>query len=147
MMHLSARVSEMLRSHAEFLPVGSAMSPTGEVFDVSGVTGSGPQTEVNVVAVLEDRFRQGANEGRYKATALVIHMRVEPQGESGTQEAIAYRWDHRDGYSRLLAFPYVYLPDGSLRMEQSFVIPGDGRIFRETAAQQGVAADGVAPRR
>jgi hypothetical protein len=135
MMHLSARVKEMLTSRAEYLPVGSAMSPAGEVIDVSGVTGGGPHKETSVVAALEERFRQGAKEGRYKATALVVHMRVTPQAPSGTQEAIAYRWDHRDAYSTVLVFPYYYLPDGSLKMEQSFFILGENRIFTGGAAQ------------
>jgi hypothetical protein len=147
MMHLKVRENEILTAHAEFLPMGSAMSPSGEVFDVSGITESGPQTEANTLAVLEERLRQGAKEGRYKATALAVRIRVVPQGQSATQDAIAYRWDHRDGYSKILVFPYYFLPNGSLRLEESFFLPGENRIFSEAAAQQGVAADGAAPRR
>jgi hypothetical protein len=129
MMHLKVRENQILRSRAEFLPMGSAMSPAGEVIDIPGETAAGPQTEVGIVAVLEERLRQGAKEGRYKATALAVHMRVTPQGKSATQDAIAYRWDHRDGYSAILVFPYYFLPDGSLRLEDTFFLPGENRIF------------------
>jgi hypothetical protein len=128
---LNPLVTHMLTTHAEFLSVGSAMSPSGEITRVSAFPMDGPATEATVVASIEGRLRLGAGEGRYMATAYVVHLRVVPPGKSTVQQAIGYRWDHRDRYSRVLVFPCHYRPDGKFELENSFSMRGEDRIFRD----------------
>lgn len=120
---------QMLSQHREFYPFGGAMAPDGRLVAVGGHVGSEHPPSADVVALLEEGLRQGAKEGAYKATALVIDMLVVPPGKNAKQDAIAVRLDHRDRYSIVVMFPYAVAATGHVTLEAPFAMAGEERIF------------------
>jgi len=120
---------EMLSKSQAFFPFGATLSLDGKVTAAAGSTGeSHPDANV-LIALLEEGFRQGAKEGRYKATALAVDIRTIPPGKDKKQDAIQIRLDHRDGYSVRVIFPYTLSVSGSLQLEEPFAAPGEKAIF------------------
>jgi hypothetical protein len=93
------------------------------------LTGAEKADANQMIFLLELGFRQGASEGKYKATAMVIDMVVVPPGKSARQDGVAVRLDHRDGYSVVIAFPYSFSGTGELLMEPPFANEGAHQIF------------------
>jgi hypothetical protein len=122
---------EMLSKHREFYPFGGAMSPSGEITQIGGWTGDEHPPSSELIKLLEDGFREGAQQRKYKATALVVDVRAIPPGKFVKQDAIAVRLDHRDSYSAQVVFPYSFGPSGDLRLEEPFAAQGEGRIFAQ----------------
>jgi hypothetical protein len=120
---------QMLVRYREFLPFGGTMSPSGEIVHAGAWTGDERPPSQEVISVLETGFRKGVLEGKYKATAIVIDMRVVPPGKATKQDAVAIRLDHKDGYSAQVFFPYSFTPSGELVVEMPFAVRGEGRMF------------------
>ena len=53
----------------EFFPFGCTMSADGEIAHSAGWTGAEQPTSAEVIELLNDGFRNGAQRGEYKATA------------------------------------------------------------------------------
>lgn len=120
---------QMLAQHREFFPYGEAMTADGQIVAIAGDTGEEHPASQAVIDVLEKGFQEGARVGRYKATALVVDMRVVPPGKDVKQDAIAVRLDHRDGYSVVVVFPYSIAAGGEVTTEPPFAVKGEQRIF------------------
>ncbi len=120
---------QMLTAHREFYPFGGAMKPSGEIVQVGGRTSGEHPPSQEVIDILESGFRKAAAIGQYKATALVVDMRIVPPGKSSKQDGVAVRLDHRDGYSAAVVFPYTFSDDGKVVFEQPFAAAGENRIF------------------
>jgi hypothetical protein len=121
----------MLAQHREFLPYGEGMAADGQIVAIAGDTGEEHPASQAVIDVLEKGFRESARAGKYKATALVIDMRVVPPGKDAKQDAIAVRLDHRDGYSVIVVFPYTIGAGGELTIEEPFAVKGEHSIFAQ----------------
>lgn len=120
---------QMLTQHREFYPFGGAMAADGQIVAVGGDTGEEHPASQTVIDLLEKGFQDGAKTGKYKATALVVDMRVVPPGRDTKQDAIAVRLDHRDGYSVVVVFPYSIGSGGDVTIESPFAVKGEQRIF------------------
>jgi len=120
---------QMLAQHREFFPYGEAMAADGQIVAIAGDTGEEHPASQAVIDVLEKGFQEGARLGRYKATALVVDMRVVPPGRDVKQDAIAVRLDHRDGYSVVVVFPYSIDAGGEVTIGAPFAVKGEQRIF------------------
>lgn len=122
---------QMLSQHREFYPFGATMSPSGQITHVAGPTGAEHPPSAEVIRLLESGFRDGALQGKFRATALVVDVRTVPPGKSAKQDAISVRLDHRDHYSVEVLIPYSFGPSGELRVEDPFAAKGVSRIFAE----------------
>jgi len=120
---------QMLTQHREFYPFGGAIAADGTVVAVGGDVGDEHPAAKDVIALLEDGFKEAATTGKYKETALVVDMLVVPPGRDSKQDAIAVRLDHREGYSVVVVFPYVIGAAGEVRIEAPYVVKGEQRIF------------------
>jgi hypothetical protein len=120
---------KMLKERHEFVPFGATMSPSGEISGAMSLTGDEKADVNQLVSLLERGFRQGATEGKFKATALVVDMVIIPPGKSAKQDGVAVRLDHRDGYSVIVGFPYSFSGTGELLMEPPFATEGAHQIF------------------
>ena len=131
---------KMLTQHREFYPFGGAMTADGQIISVAGYTGQEHPASQAVIDMLEQGFQESAKTGKYKATALVIDMRVVPPGRETKQDAIAVRLDHRDGYSVaiteatenacvVVVFPYTIGAGSEVTLEAPFAVKGEQRIF------------------
>jgi hypothetical protein len=119
----------MLTKYRSFYPFGGAVGPDGKIIAVAGGTGSEHPASQEVIAVLEEGFREGARTGQYRATALVIDMLVVPPQRTAKEDAIVVRLDHRDGYSVVAVFPYVIGPAGDVATGAPYAVKGDRKIF------------------
>lgn len=119
----------MLSRHRELHPFGSALTTNGQIIWTSRYTHDARRSSRNVVAVVEKGLQQGAESGRYKATALVLDMLVVPPGSDVQAHAIAIRLDHRGGYSVIVFYPYYLGESGSLAIGAPFSAWGEQKIF------------------
>jgi len=120
---------QMLSKNRAFFPFGATLSLEGKVAATASWTGEDHPDANALIELLEGGFRQGAREGRYKATALAVDIRTIPPGKDKKQDAIQVRLDHRDGYSARVIFPYTFSVGGALLVEEPFAIPGEKAIF------------------
>ena len=120
---------QMLTQHRGFNPFGGAMAADGRIVAVSGDTVEEHPASQVVIDLLAKGFQEGARAGKYKATALVVDMRVVPPNRDTKQDAIAVQLDHRDGYSVVVMFPYSIGAGGEVAIEAPFAAKGEQRIF------------------
>ena len=120
---------QMLTQHREFYPFGGAIAADGKIVAVGGHTGDEHPAAKDVIALLENGFKEAAKGGKYRATALVMDMLVVPPGRDAKQDAIAVRLDHRDGYSAVVVFPYTIGAAGDVTIEAPYAVKGEQQIF------------------
>ena len=120
---------ELLTKHGEFLPFGATLSPSDEVILAAAYTGQEQPPSLDLIRLLEEGFRRGAAEAKYKATALVYDVRVVPPKKAEKQDAIAVRLDHRDRYAVVVYYPYVLSASGVPSLEAPFATAVDAPIF------------------
>lgn len=120
---------EMLTKCREFFPFGGTMSGCGEIRHAGGWTGEKRPASTEVIELLETGFRAGAQNGEYKATALVYDIRTIPPGKEEKQDAIAVALDHREGLSVVVIFPYSFGFDDQLEIEEPYAAEGENKIF------------------
>jgi hypothetical protein len=123
---------ELLARHGEFFPFGATLSPSNEVILTAAELAEREAPSLDVIRLLEEGFRRGAAQARYKATALVYDVRVVPPKKAEKQDAIAVRLDHRDRYAVVVYFPYVLTPSGEPALDAPFVTAVDAPIFAST---------------
>jgi len=119
----------MLAEYQEFLPYGGTMSPSGEIVHVGASTGEEHPKSATLVEIMENTFRDGAANGKFKVTAIVVDVLIEPPGKTAKQDAVEVRLDHRDGYSVRVVFPYAFSDSGELLVEAPFASRGQNSIF------------------
>lgn len=120
---------QMLSKYHEFYPFGGTMSVDGKIAQVGSSTGEEHPASQPLIDLLEKGFRDGAKRHLYKATAIVVDVRMIPPGKKEKQDAVEVRLDHVSGYTVRVVFPYALSPKGDLKFEAPFAMPGDGKIF------------------
>ena len=68
---------QMLTTHREFVPFGGAMRPDRQLVSVAGYEGNEHPKSVEVIALLKEGLIAAAQNGEYKATAIVYDVRVK----------------------------------------------------------------------
>jgi hypothetical protein len=105
------------------------MDPDGQISLTGAMTGDKQPNPAELIAALEQSFRDGARSGAYRATVLVVDMVVIPPGKTAKQDGIALRFDHRLGYSVIIGIPYSFSDKGELVLEEPFATEGEHRVF------------------
>ena len=119
---------KMLTEHGEFFPFGEAMKPNGEIVSIGAQGKSDQPPSQDLIDILKRAFREAAETGEYKATAIVYDILTIPPGETDKTDAIAVALDHVDNYSVIVIFPYT-LNGTSVTLSAPFAQRGDGDIF------------------
>jgi hypothetical protein len=122
--------AQVLSEHGEFFPFGATMSAAGEIEAAAGWTGDDKPPSAEIIGALEQAFRAGAKEGRYRATGLALDVRVAPPGQSDSCDAIACQLDHHDDYSIVVYYPYTRSESGELEVAPPFAGAGENAIFK-----------------
>lgn len=120
---------QLLAQHGMFHPFGAALAPDGEAVPVTGYDGRDTAPAEDIIALLTEAFVEGAETGRYVATALAFDATIE-MPEGGETSAVAIQLDHRDGLSVVVYFPYR-LEDGRVAFDPSLQQDGASEIFAE----------------
>jgi hypothetical protein len=118
----------MLREQGEFFPYGGVMRPNDEIVYVAGYDGRERPPSLGVIRLIKSALVDGANDGAYKATALVYDVRVSMSDGSRKTDAIAVSLNHRDGYSVRVMFPYT-ISGMEVVFDEAFAQSGDADIF------------------
>jgi len=120
----------MLAEHGEFFPYGGFIQQDGSITHLGAeLKGNEQPDSKSLINLLAARFRAGAAEGIYRATAIVFNVRITPPGESGKTDAIQVNLDQESGYSAQVLFPYTIASDGRLQLGRVFAQRGDNQIF------------------
>jgi hypothetical protein len=120
---------EMLQKKRAFYPFAATVAPDGVIDGMMAGTGDAHPDVNQLIFMLDLGLRQGAGEGKYKATAMVIDMIVVPPGKTAKQDGVAVRIDHRDGTSIVVGLPYTFSSAGELVMETPFFNEGAHQVF------------------
>ncbi len=120
---------QMLTKHREFFPFGGTMGDDGEIKPVAASTEDEQPPSAELIELLNGAYRQQAQAGQVKATALVYDIQTIPPGKEEKQDAIAVSLDHRDDFSAVVVFPYAFDSDGALEIETPFAVQGENKIF------------------
>jgi hypothetical protein len=131
---------QMLSQHHGFFPFGATMSPSGAVSRTAALEGDEPPREL--IALIEQGFIDGAQQGLYKATALALDVKTVPPGTKDKRNAVEVRLDHRNGYSVRVVFPYSYSLSGELTFDPPFAVSGDKKIFAPSVESKRRSAGG-----
>jgi hypothetical protein len=118
-----------LQKYGEFYPIGLALGVDGKIEVVLGGTDVDPPPPAEAIEIIKGAFIEGADSGRFKATALAYDV-LATLPERGKSDAIEVDGDHRDGYSVKACFPYEF--DGEklvIHAERVFAVQGDDEIF------------------
>ena len=119
---------QMLTTHGAFNPFGGAMRADGKIVSIAGYDENEQSQPTNAIALMKDRFVEGARRGDYKATAIVYDVRAELPSTEEKSDAIAVSLNHRDNYSAVLLFPYK-IDGGELFFGTVFAQEGEADIF------------------
>ncbi len=119
---------QMLTTHREFVPFGGAMRPDRQLVSVAGYEGNEHPKSVEVIALLKEGLIAAAQNGEYKATAIVYDVRVKLPLLEEKSDAIAISLNHRDNYSVIVLFPYK-INAGQLILGTAFAQKGEADIF------------------
>ena len=123
--------NEMLAQHGEFFPFGSVLDADGEVQPPQAWSGSEAPEAREQVDALMSIFREQAEAGNIRASALLFDCLTVPPGQTERVDAVAVQLDHRDGYSAVVFFPYQIGEDKSVSFAEPFAFEGDHEIFGE----------------
>jgi hypothetical protein len=119
---------KMLTQHGEFYPYGAALTPSNQVVSVAATPGGERPPSAEVIKLLNAAFRQGAKDGKYKATALVYDAMVQLPESHAKSDAIAVSLNHKDGYSVVVYLPYSRSGSG-LSFGHVFAVSGASDVF------------------
>ena len=118
---------EMLTKHGEFFPYGGAITINGDIVSVAADNGEEQPPSAELVSMLQNSFKSAADNGTYRATALVYDVRIQlSSGE--LSDALAIELDHQLGYSVIVYLPYS-LEDGEIQYGQISASAGKGNVF------------------
>ena len=120
---------KLLAEDGAFHPFGAVMTATGEIQRVAPYAGSRQPPSLDLIDLLEQGFRKGADSGEYKATAIFVPVRLQPPNESGKTDAVEVMLEHREGYCVNAFFPYSRGQGGTVSYGTLFAAPRDGAIF------------------
>ena len=117
-----------LGKHGEFFPYGGAMLPNGEIAYVSTYDGRERPPSSDIIRSIKGVFVSGANDGSYKATALVYDVSITAPDGRRKQDAVAVSLNHQDGYSVVVLFPYTFGKDDVV-FDSPLAQTGEADIF------------------
>jgi hypothetical protein len=120
---------QMLRDHGEFFPYGGAMLPDGSMTMIGASDGTEQPKSKTLIDIMENKFREAARRGEYKATGIVYDVRTTPPGSVEKTDAIAVRLDHEQGYSVVVMIPYKLVPGSDIAKGAIFATKGEGSVF------------------
>jgi hypothetical protein len=130
---------KMLGEQGGFLPYAGVMTPDEQVHLMQFAEEDQGAEAKKVFEFANAALRQGAQEGKWTATALVADVNVATPQE-GTEDkmvqAVSFAVDDKDGTSVRVFFPYT-VTAGQVDFGTAFAERGAGAIFGEAAQPTG----------
>jgi hypothetical protein len=118
--------AQMLCEQGAFHPFGAAIVTNGE--HVSVEVDAEDDSQNDLIRQLKDGCVKGANEGKYRATALTYAGRLTRHDTEEESKVVVIHLDHRDGLSVVLMIPYTI--DGkAFAFNEAIIEDGANDIF------------------
>src|SRR5262245_16023188 len=87
---------DMLKKHGEFFPFGAAVNSEGEIELAQADDGTEQPESTELIDMLQQGFREEAERGAIRASAICMDVRIVPPGETEKSDAISLHLEHRD---------------------------------------------------
>ena len=120
---------KMLSEHREFYPYGEALTTKGEVISIGSSDGDEHPPSQKLIDMMTESFQAKARSGEYRATAIVVDVKVTDPSTGKKADAISIRLDHRDDMSLVVFLPYEIDSKGKVTYGELFAQKGDSKIF------------------
>lgn len=124
-----AFAERMLREHGEFFPFGVVRKSDGSIQHVGASDGREQPPSQDLIDLLNQGFRKGAESGDYAATAIFFDVLITPPGSSTKTDAVQVGLEHRAGYCVDVFFPYHRGSDGGVQWGELFASKREGSVF------------------
>ncbi len=124
---------KMLSDYGEFYPFGLVLLADGTIQHVGAKGQSEHPPSQELIDLLIDSFRKGAKEGRYKAVAVVLDVKVKSPTGGGNIDAVQVGLEHRDSYCADVYFPYT-INKGTVTFGEIWATRRTGSVY-ETCNQ------------
>jgi len=122
--------SHFLEKDDEFLPFCVAMAPDGEVSQAVADTGEEQPPYEEIIDFLISEFTKGAQDGKYKATALTADVRIALDDADET-DAIRVTVEHVDDEPVACYLPYQKR-EGKYEFGELIVEQAERAVFPKT---------------
>jgi len=119
----------MLRERGEFFPFGAVRKSDGSIQLVGASDGREQPPSRDLIDLLNQGFRKGAQSGNYAATAIFVDVLTTPPGSSTKTDAVQVGLEHRSGYCVDVFFPYHRSADGTVQWGELFASKREGSVF------------------
>src|SRR5689334_25220904 len=120
----------MLAEHGEFYPFGRTLTTDGRIQVVGAQASTDHPKSQELIDMLLQAFRTGAQAGEHRAIALFFDVRVQHPGTREKVDAVQVGVEHRDGYCADVFFPYT-LERGTPRFGAVFAQRRDGVVYAD----------------
>lgn len=120
---------KLLSEHGEFFPYGMALDSSGKVIAVSINSTTEQPSSKEVIESLLRAFKVGANNGQYKATALVYDASITLSDSGRKSDAIAVNIEHSNGYAATFYTTYK-LQGKKLILDETFSERSEQKVFK-----------------
>lgn len=120
--------TDLLTSGTEFLPFALAMqAEDGEIFHLEPEEDAEAAHE-HIVAALRAGLQESADEGRWRAVAVVADVTLEDEEGQPVTSAIHIMLEHRAGEAVDCSVPYA-IGDDAVELEDLMAEPGELILF------------------
>lgn len=119
----------MLRDRGEFFPFGLVRKSDGSIQYVNAANGREAPPSKDLIHLVDQGFRSGAESGEYAATAIFIDVLTTPPGTSSKTDAVQVGLEHRSGYCVDVFIPYQRSPDGTVHFGEIFASQRESSVF------------------
>ena len=124
---------KMLSDYGEFYPFGLVLLADGTIQHVGAKGRSEHPPSQELLGLLIDSFRKGAKEGKYKAVAVFLDVKVKSPTTGRNIDAVQVGLEHRDSYCADVYFPYT-INKGAVTFGEIWASKRTGSVY-ETSNQ------------
>jgi hypothetical protein len=120
---------KMLEQYGEFYPYGGYTTPEGKTIDIGAKAhGEDYPRSKDLLRILRESLQGMARTDKCRAAAIVFNVSIVIPGTNLKSDAIQISFDHRDGYSADIFYPYE-LTDNKIVYGTTFAQAGKHDVF------------------
>jgi hypothetical protein len=119
----------LLETDGDFHPFAAAMSGTGEIVLLGPRDEGERESAAGLIQGLVTRLRAGVEEQGFRATALLLDVRVVPPEATEESDAIRAVLEHVNGAKLDVFIPYRIEDDGKVEYGRLFAVEGISLVF------------------
>ncbi len=118
----------VLGEQRKLRPFGCTLSADDRMADVGDAALASEFERAALLAEFRGSFRDGAQRGELKGSALV-YLAESAVALEPASATVCVELDHRENYSIVVSFPYRFTAAGELHIDEPFATEGKHEIF------------------